>query len=79
MVGELDAGNPHVPFDEGVQETCDMRNAPVPYSTGLSIFTYLAPAQNSAGEIIPEDTLPACWVASWKRSTHLSAQLPENK
>src|SRR5262245_13443382 len=23
MVGELDAGNPHVQFDEGVQETCD--------------------------------------------------------
>ena len=24
MVGELDAGNPHVQFDEGVQETCDI-------------------------------------------------------
>jgi hypothetical protein len=23
MVRELDAGNPHVQFDEGVQETCD--------------------------------------------------------
>ncbi len=23
MVGELDAGNPHVQFDEGAQETCD--------------------------------------------------------
>jgi hypothetical protein len=23
MIGELDAGNPHVQFDEGVQETCD--------------------------------------------------------
>jgi len=23
VVGELDAGNPHVQFDEGVQETCD--------------------------------------------------------
>ncbi len=24
MVGELDAGNPHVQFDEGAQETCDI-------------------------------------------------------
>lgn len=23
MIGEPDAGNPHVRFDEGVQETCD--------------------------------------------------------
>jgi hypothetical protein len=23
MVGELDAGNPHVQFDEGALETCD--------------------------------------------------------
>ena len=23
MIGELDAGNPHVQFDEGAQETCD--------------------------------------------------------
>ena len=23
MAGELDAGNPHVQFDEGAQETCD--------------------------------------------------------
>jgi hypothetical protein len=23
MVGDLDAGNPHVQFDEGAQETCD--------------------------------------------------------
>jgi len=23
MVGELDAGKPHVQFDEGAQETCD--------------------------------------------------------
>jgi len=23
MAGELDAGNPHVQFDEGVRETCD--------------------------------------------------------
>ena len=32
MIGEPDAGNPHVRFDEGVQETCSS-NAPVPYST----------------------------------------------
>ena len=24
MIGELDAGNPHVQFDEGAQETCDI-------------------------------------------------------
>jgi hypothetical protein len=24
MIGELDAGNPHVQFDEGTQETCDI-------------------------------------------------------
>ena len=24
MIGEPDAGNPHVRFDEGVQETCDL-------------------------------------------------------
>jgi len=24
MAGELDAGNPHVQFDEGAQETCDI-------------------------------------------------------
>jgi len=24
MVGELDAGDPHVQFDEGAQETCDI-------------------------------------------------------
>lgn len=24
MIGEPDAGNPHVRFDEGVQETCDI-------------------------------------------------------
>jgi hypothetical protein len=23
MIGELDAGKPHVQFDEGAQETCD--------------------------------------------------------
>jgi hypothetical protein len=34
MIGEPDAGKPHVRFDEGVQETCAPRNAPVPYSTG---------------------------------------------
>ena len=33
MIGEPDAGNPHVRFDEGVQETCDTRGAPAPYST----------------------------------------------
>ena len=33
MVGELDAGNPHVQFDEGAQENVRQRNAPVPYST----------------------------------------------
>jgi hypothetical protein len=27
MIGEPDAGNPHVRFDEGVQETCFMRRA----------------------------------------------------
>ena len=27
MIGEPDAGNPHVRFDEGVQETCLMRRA----------------------------------------------------
>jgi len=32
MVGELDAGNPHVQFDEGVQEPCRPCKAPVPYS-----------------------------------------------
>jgi hypothetical protein len=35
MIGEPDAGNPHVRFDEGVQETCDTRGAPAPYSTGV--------------------------------------------
>ena len=34
MVGEPDAGNPHVRFDEGMQETC-FGNAPVFYSTVL--------------------------------------------
>ena len=33
MIGEPDAGNPQVRFDEGVQETCDIRGAPAPYST----------------------------------------------
>jgi len=33
MIGEPDAGKPHVRFDEGVQETCDNRGAPAPYST----------------------------------------------
>jgi hypothetical protein len=33
MIGEPDAGNPQVRFDEGVQETCDTRGAPAPYST----------------------------------------------
>ena len=33
MIGEPDAGKPHVRFDEGVQETCGSRNAPAPYST----------------------------------------------
>jgi hypothetical protein len=32
MAGELDAGNPHVQFDEGAQETCDSATPPVPYS-----------------------------------------------
>ena len=27
MVGELDAGKPHVQFDEGAQETCDCERA----------------------------------------------------
>src|ERR1700693_3837966 len=27
MIGEPDAGKPHVRFDEGVQETCDTRRA----------------------------------------------------
>ena len=27
MIGEPDAGNPHVRFDEGVQETCFTRRA----------------------------------------------------
>jgi hypothetical protein len=33
MIGEPDAGNPPVRFDEGVQETCGTRVAPAPYST----------------------------------------------
>ena len=33
VVGELDAGKPHVQFDEGAQETCKTCNAPVLYST----------------------------------------------
>ncbi len=33
MIGEPDAGNPHVRFDEGRQETCVSRGAPVSYST----------------------------------------------
>ena len=42
MVGELDAGNPHVQFDEGVQETCDSATRlcptlPKPLASGLSL------------------------------------------
>jgi hypothetical protein len=37
MIGEPDAGNPQVRFDEGAQETGDHRAAPVPYSTEASI------------------------------------------
>lgn len=34
MAGELDAGKPHVQFDEGAQETCDSATRlVVPYST----------------------------------------------
>ena len=35
MVGEPDAGNPHVRFDEGEQETY-LGNAPALYSTGIA-------------------------------------------
>ena len=31
--GELNAGNPHVQFDKGTQETGTCANAPVPYSS----------------------------------------------
>jgi len=33
MAGELDAGNPHVQFDERGAGNVRQRNAPVPYST----------------------------------------------
>jgi hypothetical protein len=46
MVGELDAGKPHVQFDEGAQETCDiaarlcptLRKAPRVPSTAIPGF-----------------------------------------
>ena len=37
MIGEPDAGKPHVRFDEGVQETGDYRAAPAPHSTRATI------------------------------------------
>lgn len=42
MIGEPDAGNPHVRFDEGVQETCDTRGAPAPYSTRVPRDLFLS-------------------------------------
>ena len=37
MVGELDAGNPHVQFDEGVQETCDSATRLCPTLLGRDV------------------------------------------
>jgi hypothetical protein len=36
MIGELDAGNPHVQFDEGVQETCDSATRLCPTLHGVA-------------------------------------------
>jgi hypothetical protein len=38
MIGEPDAGNPHVRFDEGRQETCVSRGAPVSYATVRALY-----------------------------------------
>ena len=59
MAGELDAGNPHVQFDEGAQETCDIRNAPVPYSTAaLAILSLVLEIEDRVGSL--SITIPGC-------------------
>jgi hypothetical protein len=52
MVGELDAGNPHVQFDEGAQETCDSVTRLCPtLPQPLAIFSLLPvqPLHESSG------------------------------
>ena len=65
MIGELDAGNPHVQFDEGAQETCDSVTRLCPtlricrpgcrfnsllFHNGCSILQHLAPS--SPGRVL---------------------------
>ena len=53
MIGEPDAGNPHVRFDEGVQETCDTRGAPAPYSTRGAALVPASALKKLEREVLP--------------------------
>ena len=53
MIGEPDAGNPHVRFDEGVQETCDTRGAPAPYSTRVPKLSCVSDTNKQDAEYGP--------------------------
>jgi hypothetical protein len=50
MVGELDAGNPHVQFDEGAQETCDSATRLCPTLRASDVMLmYLLNERNQLG------------------------------
>jgi hypothetical protein len=92
MVGELDAGNPHVQFDEGAQETCDSATRLAGgCGTGLTVCCR-SPAEESAGacdstsgprsrrgQSAPNKNRPWSWARPAARAAPFGAAVPGKK